>query len=518
MARFKRFTHSLASGYVMLGANVLYTLASVPLALAYLSNPEFGLWSLVLAISGYISLVDFGMSGSVGRILIDYKDRRADGSYGAVIQTALLVGAVQGLLVFLVGAGLALLLAPVLRVPAELTRDFLWLMIGQGAVLAFTFATRIFGQVLTAHQRYDIGNYAHSTLFAVNYGIMWVCFAKGAGVFSLLWAQMITNCMAVAVCWLGCLRLKLLPARKEWGRPNRALFVEIFTFGRDIFLLMVGGQLVTASQTILLTGLVGLETAAIWSACTRPYLLLTQLIYRIFDYTAPALAEMIVRGEKQLLERRFKQIAVLSASLSIVVGALFALCNESFVEVWTLGKMRWAPVNDWLLAVWLVISVSVHSHVGLVGQTKLLKFFRYAYFLEGATFVGLTLLVHRFGGVTAMLLASIACSLCFTFPYGLWRTRGYFHLTWRELASWHRAPLRLALWLLPAAAVTGWLTNGLPPVLALILNGGVVGVWGLVTFLRLGLDQPLREELLCRAPGWTHRGLLRLIGTKTKPA
>ena len=47
MSRFKRFTHSLLSGYVLLGANILYTFASVPLALHYLSEKEIGLWGAV---------------------------------------------------------------------------------------------------------------------------------------------------------------------------------------------------------------------------------------------------------------------------------------------------------------------------------------------------------------------------------------------------------------------------------------------------------------------------------------
>ena len=55
MSRFKRFTHSLLSGYVLLGANILYTFASVPLALHYLSKKEIGLWGVVTQIAGYLA-------------------------------------------------------------------------------------------------------------------------------------------------------------------------------------------------------------------------------------------------------------------------------------------------------------------------------------------------------------------------------------------------------------------------------------------------------------------------------
>ena len=75
------------------------------------------------------------------------------------------------------------------------------------------------------------------------------------------------------------------------------------------------------------------------------------LVWRIFDFSTPALAEMMVRGERDRLLRRFREITVFSASLSVVAGALLAVCNGPFVWLWTGGKIHWSPVNDLLLAV-----------------------------------------------------------------------------------------------------------------------------------------------------------------------
>jgi len=83
MSRLKHFGHSLISGYILLGANVLYTLASVRLALDHLSVKEFGLWALTSQVAGYIAFIDMGMSNSVSRILMDHKDDRAGGNYGS---------------------------------------------------------------------------------------------------------------------------------------------------------------------------------------------------------------------------------------------------------------------------------------------------------------------------------------------------------------------------------------------------------------------------------------------------
>ena len=159
MSRLKQFTRSLVSGYVLLGANIFYTLASVPLALHYLGKAEFGLWALTSQLGGYILLIDLGMSTSVSRILIDHKDDRANGAYGSVIKTGALVGAVQGALIILAGTVLSFLAGSLLNVPADLQREFIWLMAGQSVLLGVNFATRIFGQLLFAHQRLDVANY-----------------------------------------------------------------------------------------------------------------------------------------------------------------------------------------------------------------------------------------------------------------------------------------------------------------------------------------------------------------------
>ena len=87
MTRTRHFLHSLFAGYASFGANFLFTFVSVPLALHYLPKEEFGLWSLVLQIAGYLMLIDLGMTSSVARFLANYKDNMESGDYGNVLRT-----------------------------------------------------------------------------------------------------------------------------------------------------------------------------------------------------------------------------------------------------------------------------------------------------------------------------------------------------------------------------------------------------------------------------------------------
>jgi O-antigen/teichoic acid export membrane protein len=508
MSRFKRFTHSLLSGYVQLGVNSLFTLVTVRLALHYLPDEEYALWMPITVIASYIALMDFGLSGAAARILIDYKDHQKPEEYGGIIQTSALVGLAQAVLIFLAGSLLAFALGPLLHIPAKLERAFFWLVIGQCAVTAAMFATRVVSLILTANQRFDVSNYSGSLALLLNCGVMWWGFAHGNGVFSMMWGQAASVVSVLAINWFGCHKLKLLPRQGQWGRPSWEKFHELFAFGRDMFLFQLGSQFVNLSQTLLLTRLIGLNAALTWGICTRAYTILVQVISRIFDFSSSALAEMIVRKERDRLLRRFREIAILSVNLAVAGGVLFAVCNGSFVEVWTAERIQWSPWNDVLLAVWLVVCMTVRVHIGLIGQTKAFRSLRYLYFIEGFAFIGLTVLLHQFGGITMMLTISIICSLSCTLPYGLWRSREYFQLTWRELAGWHRSALMLVAVTVPVAIINWWLVRNLAA-LPKLMADSVLGIWTALMFLRYGLSASLRAEAYRRAPVWARPMLAR---------
>src|SRR5690349_2808205 len=160
MSRLHNAVRSLASGYAAMVSNALYTLASAPLALHYLSKPEFGLWSVVMQIGTYLALIDLGISGSVSRILIDHKDTKEDGLYGSVILTGCIVLLVQGGFIIIGGLALSLLLPAIMDVPKDLSHLFRVLAAAQFILSGFFFAGRIWTRILEAHQRFDLINYS----------------------------------------------------------------------------------------------------------------------------------------------------------------------------------------------------------------------------------------------------------------------------------------------------------------------------------------------------------------------
>lgn len=502
MPRLKRFAYSLASGYLVVAANMLFTLASVPLAFHYLSKAEFGLWALCSQVAGYLALIDVGMAGAQSRILVDYKDEPTGTNYGSTILTSLLVGAVQGFVLLAGGVGVLALLGCLPGASAELSGQFLWLMLGQCAFVAGNLMTRIVGNLLWAHQRTDVGNVITLFTYIVNYAVMWAAFANGAGTFSLLWGLLSANVTCLLLLIAACARLKLFPSRGRWGRPTWHRFKELFAFGKDVFIFSLGSQMINTSQTILISPLMGLEAAATWSVCTRPFMLAVLLVWRVLDYSATPLSEMLVRGEHERFFDRFRSVTVLTGAMAVVVGVIFAACNQLFVQFWTHGKVGWSVWNDVLLALWGVFMAVQRCHCGLLGVRKDFGLVKYVYFGEGAVFAALAVVAARPFGFTGVIGSSLLATFSVSFLWGLRRSRADFRLSWLQLLRWFEPSGRILVVLAPIAVLMRWATASLASVPALILVGTTLGLAGGWLLFRHGLDQPMQERLAARVPGW----------------
>jgi len=215
-----------------------------------------------------------------------------------------------------------------------------------------------------------------------------------------------------------------------------------------------------------------------------------------------------VRGERDLLLRRFRSIVGVSTSVAAVAAVMFTVCNQPFLAVWSHGKMGWPAINDLLLAAWLLLGVQVRSHTGLVGQAKAFGALRYVFFIEGVVFVTLALSVLREGGITAMIGASIVATALISYPYGLWRTARFFGLSWREVAlTWIAPACRTMAILAPIGLLVWWWTRDWPALLALGTRGLGLGIIGTLVFLKWGLERDFQREILSRSPArfrtWT---------------
>jgi O-antigen/teichoic acid export membrane protein len=202
----------------------------------------------------------------------------------------------------------------------------------------------------------------------------------------------------------------------------------MFRFAKDIFFFNLGTQVLEASQLIIVTRTMGLTAAAMWSVGTKVFNLLYQLLTRIEGTAIVFFSEMMVRGETERLENRFRQIYQISAAVTVATVAVAVAINKPFVSLWAEPALAWPVSLSAIMALVVFFNVVTRCHVDLILHTKKLLGLRYLFLFEAILFLALAFWLVWDFGLYGIVTAVLACVVLVRFGYTSWRIATYFQI------------------------------------------------------------------------------------------
>lgn len=414
MSRTKRFLAGTLAGYGSIAANIAYTLVSIPLALAFLGKEEFGLWLLAAQINGYLSLLDLGMGNATNRFIADHKDHINGGDYGSHLITSALVYIIQGMVMMVGGLGLAIIGPELLAIPNNLVWEFRMSILLLAINSGLSIASKAMGSALWAFQRTDVINICFTIISLSGLGFLWLGFTMNLGLLALPIALYPGTLIVALLCYVVSKRNGYFPCKGNWGRPCTKTFKKMFNYGKDSFMIQLGNQLVNASQIIIISRMISLETAATYAIGTKVFMLARMLLSAPISSASPILTEIHVRGETSNFRNRFHQLLGITLAFATVAASSIAVSNSTFVSLWTQGEVIWNWKYDLILAFTLTIRAYTTSLNTLFAITKNLKSIRLAPFLEGVCFVFTASIACKSYGLMGILICSLFSHLVCT--------------------------------------------------------------------------------------------------------
>jgi O-antigen/teichoic acid export membrane protein len=473
---------NVLSNWAGLATHLLTGFIVAPFLIARLGSESYGLWVLIASLTGYFSLLDLGVSASIGRNAAFHHARHDRDGVNAIVSTALALLTGVSLLALLGTAGVHWLFFRLFDVPPDVAADVslaLWLV---GLNFALTFQVNVWGGALWALQRFDVMNaIVIPTLVLRTALTFWLvplgCGLPGLGLIVLLTTLVEGVAKAIAAFALDPgLRLRRSLVRRDvartmWGYGIWYFFLSMErSFGDRFVTPIVGSALGAAMATLysIPARLIGYATTMLVSSSQ----VLTPLATRLHaEEKRGQQRALVLEGGKYCL------------ALGLALLTLFALLGRSLIALW-IGP-GWDAAWDLLmiLAVGELLPMSQWVSYGAIlamGRHKPMVWLSVA---EGVAVIGLSLALVRPLGLTGVCLAvAVPGSVC----------RGLCQMAYA--CRLVRLPLRTYLLrgLLPAvlaaappaaglALLAGWHAPG-----SWVLLFGYTAIYG-VCFLATGL-------------------------------
>lgn len=182
--RTGRFVRMLTTSNFNVAASAVYSIGLVPIVLHFSNVSELGLWTLIVQFSGYLSVIDAGVTSACIRRFVGPIARKEMTDLSAVFKTAFLVSLSQGALCCLVGL-LAYPIGLLLGIGTGKLILFSSVLFTQFFLVGIFFLVRPFSSLLLAAQRFEINNAVSSFATALSLGLIWLGFRMGFGLWTL---------------------------------------------------------------------------------------------------------------------------------------------------------------------------------------------------------------------------------------------------------------------------------------------------------------------------------------------
>lgn len=459
----------------------------------HLGNVGYGVWTLILSLTGYLGLLDLGVRGAVTRYVAKFYTEADHKKSSEVASSAIVIFASAGVIAILISIIFAAFVIGHMHVPSQFLNAARLVLILTGFSIAISLVNGVFGGILVGLQRFDLTNSIEVGINVLRAAAIVAVLHLGFGIVTLACVQLAFT-LARWVANVALARALYPELRIRLSEADRAGVRLIFSFSAFSFLLHVSGSLIYASDNVVIGAYLPVAAVTFYVIGGNLVEYTRTLVSGISQTMTPLASSLEAKRDPAALQRL---VLLSSRSASMVILPIictFLLRGSTFIGLWMgpqyadrSGKVLW--LLSLTVMFWAGNSAIGGIFLGLSKHKPLVP----ALLAEGVCNLALSIyLVQRIGilGVAwGTVIPSLGSSLIF-WPWYIRRTLGIQPYTY-IVSSWIRPWISLLPFLAGTYAMKMyWPATGL---LLFFIQVTIVLPLVLPGYWLICLDQSQRE-------------------------
>lgn len=390
----RRLLRNITANWLGFAVQVVITLLLTPFVLQSLGEARYGVWVLIIGLTGYYGLLDLGLRASLTQRL---SRQLAVGDVAGLNQTAsigltLLSG--TGLLLAAASFALAWWAPVLLGVPPQLTPEVRGTIALVGVAVAVQFPLFPFSAALAAAQRHDV---LAAISIAVRVGGAGATVAVLKAGYGLVGLSAVTAAMNfLDYFFRSVAAARIVPQMK--ARLSVAALVHcrgLVSFGVWNSILAGSQELISYTNALLIGAIISTAAVSRFALASSLVLYFGKFFAPVAWALFPAVAHMDARGERERLRAIY--LTGTRVMLCLATGAclIAAFWSDEFYRLWLDGEFANGPPIALLFQI-----LSIAAVVSIGQQTG-------RQILLGAGKVRPLALIALGEGITAVLLSAL---------------------------------------------------------------------------------------------------------------
>ena len=447
--RWKIIVRNIFSNWASYVVTAMIGFLLSPFIVHRLGTTGYGIWTLVLSLTGYFGLLDLGTRSSVGRFLAHHLALKDDLQANRTLSTAVGILAVGGGLALLATIVMAEFFFPSFHVGPQYESSAKIALFITGINMSCVLPLGVFSSLLVALERYDILSGVTIVGELIRAALLVIFLKLGYGLIAIALIALMINVAQYSAMMFFARRLH--PAvRLSAQLIDRKTFRELFGFGIYRFIWMVASQLIFYSDSVVIGVFLGAGSITYYAIAGSLINYGRTVVSLVTDTFYPAATRMSAKQDMAGLRELLIMGTRISLLVSLPLCLGYILLGKQFITLW-MGKeysVSWTYLV--ILTIPQIIGMSQYvSALVLAGMARH-KVLAYLVLAEGLLNLILSIILVRRIGLVGVawgtVIPDVICSLIIP-----WYTLGIVGMNPREYLS--RGFVRPVIAVLPAVGL-----------------------------------------------------------------
>jgi len=382
-----------------------------PIVLGFLGRDLYGFWVIVGSVIGYVGMVDFGITGSVGTLIA--REQGSPESVNRIAANALAMHTTTGACALLLSIAAAVYAPDLLHVP-DTQRDLISkLILLAGTGLALSFPARTLKAVFRGTQRIATLRFVEFVLTLFRTGLMLLLLFLGVGILALPWSTIASSLLSLLVfTTLACRRIPGFRIRVQ--DISREQSSRILSVSGWWFLGSLGALFIYQTDNIVLGRYLDSAAVTTYALTFRVAEMIRGQMFQLNLAIAPGVGDLVGRGDTLRLRSVFISGTRIVLFLGLSAAFLIMKLNRGFISLWVGSENYGGDLLTAVFAGTLVYLVFFHSAAVILTNLLDLRVLAGTRFLEGIFNLLLSLALVRRYGLVGVAGATLAAGLLTT--------------------------------------------------------------------------------------------------------
>ena len=350
--------------YLSIFITIIVILLYTPIMLRLLGQSEYGLYSLIGAVVGYLSILDMGLGNAIVRYNARNRalgDKDAEANLNGMF---LLLYCIIGILTVVIGAVLYINIdnmfgATLTFAEVEKAKIMMILLIFN---IAISFPLGVFGSIMQAYERFVFVKVIAIVRSIVNPCIMLPLLYLGFGVVSMVVVQTLLNIVCLLINVVYCFRV--LDIHFTFKRFDLSLLGEIGGYSFFIFLNIIVDKIYWSTGQFILGIVSGTVLVAIYALAMQLNTMYIMFSTAISGLLLPRISMMVANdASNDDLSQMMIRIGRVQYVVMAYILCGFVLFGQAFINLW--AGPNYKDAYFILLLVMIPLTIPLIQNVGI---------------------------------------------------------------------------------------------------------------------------------------------------------